>query len=86
MKDHIILGPYLEDKKEIFSTVMENKQQKQELIDLLNETLQEIAPSCYRMNINTKMGFNIGILQKYMYTHTHSHIFIYTYDILISLY
>lgn len=81
MKDHIILGPYLEGKEEIVSTVMENKQQKQELIDLLNETLQEIIPSCYRMNINTKMGFNIGILQKYMSIQTHTYTSLFTHMI-----
>ncbi|XP_046824937.1 FAST kinase domain-containing protein 4 [Vespa crabro] len=52
-------GPYLEDKNDVFSIVIENKKQKQELIDMLDETLQEIAPSCFQMNINTKMGFNI---------------------------
>ncbi|KAL2715154.1 protein TBRG4 [Vespula squamosa] len=52
-------GPYLNDTNELFSKVMQNKKQKQELVDILEKTLQEIAPFCFKMNINTEMGFNI---------------------------
>lgn len=69
MKDHIILGPYFDATDKVFSTIIPNKKQKQELVDMLEKTLQEMAPFCFKMNINTKMGFNIGILQKYIFTY-----------------
>ncbi|XP_043674209.1 FAST kinase domain-containing protein 4 isoform X1 [Vespula pensylvanica] len=52
-------GPYFDATDKVFSTIIPNKKQKQELVDMLEKTLQEIAPFCFKMNINTKMGFNI---------------------------
>lgn len=57
-----ILGPFL--KKEIVPDVVNiRSKQKKLYIDALETTLKNMLPSTsyYKMNINTKMGFLLGI-------------------------
>lgn len=57
-----ILGPFL--NKEIVPDIVNiRSKQKKAYIDILELTLQNMlpSPSYYKMNINTKMGFLLGI-------------------------
>ncbi|KAK2575695.1 hypothetical protein KPH14_012085 [Odynerus spinipes] len=52
-------GPMLNTTADIFTIPLERRKQKQEFIDLLTETLKEIVPLRFQINVYTKMGFYI---------------------------
>lgn len=52
-------GPFLDSSNDIFSAYIGRGKQKKEYIELLNETLTEVAPLCFQTNVYTKMGFFI---------------------------
>lgn len=61
-----ILGPFLNNDivPDIIST---RSKQKKSYVDILELTLKNMLPSAsyYKMNINTKMGFLLGIIKIY---------------------